>query len=180
MKKTIRVALVFTLVVATMFVLAGCGGGNTTQAKKYMKAGDDLMQKLMTQATEWQNEMSSLGNFSNPAEFQASVDKAKSLGAQVSKTGEEATAEYKKINGLSDVSDYKKYADLRIAELAVIQKMIQKFNEFMDKSVAMVNSGDSTGLTNLQQQVTQEINSLSSEGQKLDTEASKLKTDKKL
>lgn len=180
MRRLMNAGLVSLLVLALLALLAGCGGGDTAKAKQYMKAGDEQIKKAMTEASDWQTQVSTLSTATDKATIDAGAQKAKEAAGTVSKSADAAKAEYKKIDGLSGVADYKKYADLRIQETDTVMQIITKVDETLDKAVAMANSGDVTGLPALWQQVSDELKPLSEKGQKLEEEAAKIKTDKKL
>lgn len=180
MKRTMTIALVLALAVVLAIVVAGCGG-DTKQAKQYMQAGDKLVQKLQTDAQTWQTEVSSsMSNITDPAAFSAAMQKAKTSANELSKTAGEAKAEYEKIKGLNGVDNYAKYADLETQAMDQFQKLITETNKFFDQIVSMATSGDVTGITNAQKTYTDTANNIGGQITKLDEEAQKLKTDKKL
>lgn len=179
MRKLVNAGLVGLLVIALLALLVGCGG-DTTKAKQYMKAGDEQLQKAMTASSDWQTQVSTLSTATDVAGINSGAQKAKEAASAVIKSAEAAKAEYKKIDGLSGVVDYKKYADLRIQEIDAVLQIITKVNETLDKAVTMANSGDMTGLPALWQQASNDLKPLSERAQKLEEEATKIKTDKKL
>jgi hypothetical protein len=180
MKKPVIMIFGCLLALALFAALAGCGSGDTAKAKQYMKAGDEQLQKAMTATSEWQNQISTLGSATDPAAIESGAQKAKESAATAGRYADAAKAEYKKIDGLSGVESYKKYADLRIKEIDTVMQIITRVDEALDKALAMANSGDVTGLPALWQQVSNGLKPLSEQGQKLEEQAAKIKTEKKL
>jgi len=177
MKKGFTLVLAFLLVVTVAAIVAGCGS-DTTQAQQYMKKGDDQLQNVESGASAWSAQVNSIS--ADPAKIAGEVQQARAMGDDLLKTSQAAKSEFEKIRGLNGVADYKKYADLRIAELDIIDQIVQKMYEFLDKRVAMVSSGDLSKYPALQQQVQDEIDTISEKGQKIEQEAGQLKSDKKL
>lgn len=180
MKKCVTLTLVIMLVAIVAVLLPGCGG-DTKQAKQYMQQGDKLVQKLQEEANTWQGAVSSsMSNVSDPTAFQAAIDKAKASATSLSKTAGEAKAEFEKIKGLNGVDDYVKYADLQIAQMDNFQELMTKTNDFFDKVLAMVKSGDVAGLESVGKTYAEETSKTVAENNKLEEEAQKILTDKKL
>lgn len=177
MKKATTLVLAFLLVVTVGAVVAGCDT-DAKQAQQYMKKGDSQLQNVESGASAWSAQVNSIG--ADPAKIAGEVQQAKAAGDDLLKTSQAAKSEFEKIRGLNGVADYKKYADLRIAELDIIGQIVQKMYEFLDKRVAMVNSGDLSFYPALQQQAQDAINPISEKGQKIEQEAGQLKSDKKL
>ena len=177
MKKGFTLVLAFLLVVTAAAIVAGCGS-DTAQAQQYMKKGDVQLQNVESLASAWSAQVNSIG--ADPAKIAGEVQKAKAAGDDLLKTSQAAKSEFEKIRGLNGVGDYKKYADLRIAELDIIGQIVLKMYEFLDKRVAMVSSGDLSFYPALQQQAQDAINPISEKGQKIEQEADQLKSDKKL
>jgi hypothetical protein len=183
MKKLVSIGVVVVLLVAAVSLVAGCGGsGDTAKAKQYMQAGDVLMKQVETEGTQLSNTIqTAFSSVTDPASFSAAVQKSKAATAKVTSTAEKAKAEYEKINSLSGVSDYKKYADLQISAMNTIVELSSEVNKFLDQAVSIVNSGGSTEqLTAAQNAFTTQITSLSTKITKDQAAAAKLKTDKKL
>ncbi len=180
MRRFVSLVLVVVLALLVVALLPGCGG-DTKQAQEYMENGDKLVERLQSEANTWQSDVSaSMANVSDPAAFQAAIDKAKASANELSKTAGEAKAEFEKILDLEGVEDYVEYAELQIEALDKFQELITKTNSFFDQMAAMVSSGDVTGLTAAQEQYTTEVNALGEEINKLDEEAQELKSEKDL
>ena len=177
MKKGFTLMLTFLLVVTAAAMVAGCGS-DAKQAQQYMKKGDDQLKSVESLASAWSAQVNSIG--ADPAKIAGEVQQARAMGDDLLKTSQAAKSEFEKIRGLNGVADYRKYADLRIAELEIIGQIVQKMYEFLDKRVAMVSSGDLSFYPALQQQAQNEINPLSEKGQKIEQEADQLESDKKL
>lgn len=180
MKKWISLVAVSLLILAVAAVLSGCGG-DTKQAQEYMNKGDELVQKLQTDATAWQSGVSaSMGSITDPAKFQTEVEKAKSAAADLGDTAEEAKQEYEKIMDLSGVDDYKKYAEIQIEALDAFQEIVEKTGAFFDEVMSLVASNDLTAITSATTAYSEEVQELSNKISELDEEAQKLKADKNL
>jgi hypothetical protein len=177
MQKGFTLALTFLLVVTVAATAAGCGS-DTKQAQQYMKKGDGQLQNVESAASAWSAQVNSIG--ADPAKIVGEVQQARATGDNLLKASQAAKSEFEKINGLNDAADYKKYAELRIGELTTIDQIVQKMYEFLDKRVAMVRSGDLSFYPRLQQQAQDEINAVSEKGRKIEQEADRLKSDKKL
>jgi len=178
MKRMIVVVLACALVLLAV-AQTGCGG-DTKKARQYMNKGDSLYRQAMEKASEWQTEVTSTSNITDPAGFQDAVGKSKTLASEVLKITDEAGAEYKKIYDIGDVKDYKEYADIRISQIDILEQIIKTMNDTLDKAIALRDSGDQVAFALLSQEATKQIESLTKKGQSLENEASKLRLDKNL
>jgi uncharacterized membrane protein YdfJ with MMPL/SSD domain len=180
MKKWISLVTVSLLILVVAAVLSGCGG-DTDQAKEYMQKGDELLQKLQTDANAWQSELSSsMANITEQSKFQAEAEKAKSGASELGDTAEKAKAEYEKILSLEGVDDYKEYAKIEIEALDAFQELVEKTNAFLDEMVSLSASGDVTAITSITTEYSKEAQELGNKISELDEEAQKLKSEKNL
>ena len=177
MKKGITQVLVILLVIAIAFAAVGCSSTDR-QAKQYMKTGDLHLPVVKAKAAAWNAQVKAIG--ADPMTIAGQVQQAKASGEELVKATQAAKTEYEKIISLNSVSAYREYAELRIGELDSIQQIVNKMYVFLDQRVAMVNSKDLSNYPALQQQVQTEIAPLSDKGQKLEQDAEKLKSEKKL
>ena len=161
-------------------VLLGCESSDMKKAQECLQAGADQIQKIRNQATEWQNQLISTSGATDPGTLKNGVAEVKLSAKGMSNTVDSAKAEYKNITRLNGVGDYVKYADLRLAQLDMIQNMLNKTNEYLENRVDVVNSGDLSGVAAIEQQYSNEISGISDKIQKIDDEAAKMKKDKKL
>jgi hypothetical protein len=151
MKKAIAMALVAAVLVGS-FALMGCGG-DTSKAKEYMEAGDELSKQMST--------------LTDDAVFNAAALLAE-LGIEVSETGtidpqtvtdaankrldktiaggEKAKAEYEKILDLNDVEAYKDYARQRIAAIDSTIVVLEAVQGLLDE-IGDPNNKDSISAT---------------------------------
>lgn len=178
MKRMIVVVLACALVLLAV-AQTGCGG-DTKKARKYMNKGDSLYRQAMEKASEWQTKVTSTSNITDPAGFQDAVGKSKTLSSEVLKISDEAGAEYKKIYKISGVENYKKYADIRIAEIDVLDQIVKTMNDTLDKAIALRDSGNQGAFALLYQGAIKQLESLTKKGQSLENEAAKLRLDKNL
>ncbi len=172
--------LACALSVCLATVLLGCESSDRKKAQDYLQAGADQIQKIQNQATGWQNQMISATGATDSKTVKNGAEAVKLSAKGMSNTIDKAKAEYKKITRLQGVGDYVKYADLRLAQLNLIQDMLNKTNEYFEKKVATVNSGDLSGLATIEQQYSGEISNISDKIQKIDSKAAKMKKDKRL
>ena len=174
MRKWIVFLSALLLVIAVAALVTGCSS-DEQQAKKYMKKGDGQLQDFQSKAAAWSAKINALS--ADPATIAGEVQQVEAAGAELLKTRQAAKAEYEKILRLSNPGDYREYADLRIAEADILEQMILKMHEFLDRRVAMVISKDLSNYPALQQQVQDEISPLVERGQQLEQKADKLKSD---
>ena len=174
MRKWIVYLSALLLVIAVVALVTGCSS-DEQQAKKYMKKGDGQLQDFQSKAAAWSAKINALS--ADPATISGEVQQVEAAGAELLKTRQAAKAEYEKILRLSNPGDYREYADLRIAEADILEQMILKMHEFLDRRVAMVISKDLSNYPALQQQVQDEISPLVEKGQGLEQKADKLKSD---
>ena len=174
MRKWIVILSALLLVIAVVALVTGCSS-DEQQAKKYMKKGDGQLQDFQSKAAAWSAKINALS--ADPATISGEVQQVEAAGAELLKTRQAAKAEYEKILRLSNPGDYREYADLRIAEADILEQMILKMHEFLDRRVAMVISKDLSNYPALQQQVQDEISPLVEKGQGLEQKADKLKSD---
>jgi len=177
MKKVFTLVLVFLLVVSVAVMVTGCGS-DTKRAQQYMKKGDDQLKSFESKTSVWNTKIISIGAI--PSTFAGDVQQARAAGYELLKTTQVAKTEFVKIRGLDGVGDYKKYADLRIAELDILDQIVKTMNEYLDTHVAMPLSGFPYYSPGRQQHAQDKIDALSEKGQKLEQEAAKLKSDRKL
>lgn len=177
MKKGITLALALLLVVTLVSAVTGCSSGDK-QAKQYMQKGDVLLEDVQSKAEAWNAQVKAIG--ADPATIAAQVEQARIAGDELIAVSQAAKVEYEKIKAMDGVAVYKEYADLRIGELDSIQQIVTKTYDFLGKRVAMVVSKDLSFYPPLQQEYQDAIEPLSENGQKLEQDAEKLKSEKKL
>jgi len=179
-RRPVILGLACLLPVLLAVSLLGCGSSDKKQAQGYLQAGADQIQKIQKQAAEWQHQLISTSGETDPSALKKGVEEIKVSATELTRTVDGAKAEYEKISRLNGVNDYVRYADLRSAQLDMIRDMLNKTNEYLDKKVAMFNSGDLSGLAPLEQQYSNQISSISDKIQKIESDATKFKKDKKL
>lgn len=183
MKRLTATAIVLVLLVALTALATGCGSGDTKQAQEYMKAGDALMKELDTQGNALSSEVSSVfASVTSAATFSEAVAKVKASTAKISDTIKKAEAEYKKINGLQGVEDYKKYADLQLVVLKLDEELVTMINSFLDEATAIVSSptGTPEQLTAAQEKFVTEVNAVNEKLTKAQKAASTFKSENDL
>ncbi|HEY5531660.1 MAG TPA: hypothetical protein VIK22_06630 [Candidatus Anoxymicrobiaceae bacterium] len=179
MKKTLTIFLVSLVVLAGSALLVGCGG-DTKQAKQYMKEGNAQVEKLKSDTSAFGDEMTALSSITDPTAAVAAVNKAKTTAANLSKTADQAAADFQKIKSLHRVPDYVKYADLEIKAMDLFQQLVKSIDSYFNQFLSMVNSGDLSGLQSASKASSDTINKLGQEYSRLDQQAQQLKSDKKL
>lgn len=177
MKKGLTLALALLLVFTVALMATGCGS-DKAQAQEYVKKGDDQLKSFESKTSAWNTKIISIGAI--PATFAGDVQQARAAGDELLKTAQAAKTEFEKIKGLKGVGDYKKYADLRLAELDILDQIVKTMNEYLDTPVVMPRPGFPFYRPWKQQKAQNKIDALSEKGQKLEEEATKLKSDKKL
>jgi mannitol-specific phosphotransferase system IIBC component len=179
-RKLAVVSLAFVLSVCLAAILLGCESTDKEKAQEYLQAGADQIQKIRSQAAEWQSQMISATG-STDSKTVKSVAGAVKLSAQgMSDTIARAREEYKKVTQLQGVDEYVEYAKLRLVQLDLMQEMLNKTDEFLIKKVAVVKSEDLASLADLEEQYSGEISRISDEVQKIDEKAAKMKKDERL
>ena len=173
MRKLTVLAVCLALAAATVIIIAGCGG-DTSQAKQYMKKGDDLMTQVESKANEFQTKVQQgLGDITNPA----TIQQIKTLGKAIDDKAQQARAAYAKIDSLKGVPDYVEYADLQIQLIDSLSKSIAALNTFLDQASTAKSAAD---LQAASQAYQKDLQALNDKMTKLEQQASKLKTDKDL
>jgi expansin (peptidoglycan-binding protein) len=181
MRRSIVLVMGCLLAVAVIVALPGCGGGDTRQAKQYMQSGDDAVNKLNAQSSQWQSQATTaLSSAGDPAANVASLEQVKASMTGISTAVAAAKAEYQKIKGLKGVDDYVRYAAMRVEALDLVQQLLDKANELFDKRIAMESSGDRSGADAAQQSFSEDVQSITARITKLDEEAQKLQSEKNL
>ena len=171
------------MVVAVVLVLlAGCGG-ETGRAREYMKEGDKIQAELATGSSELATSMpKARSNVKDAAAMQKAAEDVKALTADLDAKADKAIVLFEKIEGLSGVEDYKKYATIQIKADKVTKDMLVVINKFLDELVAMASSGNATEEQAAKATETYR-NNLGESIEKMmeaETEADQLKKDKKL
>lgn len=171
--------LVFAVV---LVLLAGCGS-DTGKAKEYMKEGDKIQAELATGSSELATSMpKARTNVKDAAAMQKAAEDVKALTADLDAKADKAIAEFEKIEGLSGVEDYKKYAAIQIKADRITKGMLVVIDTFLDELVAMASSGNATeervakSTQTYQNDLGESIQKMMQTG----TEADQLKKDKKL
>ena len=179
MLSTVGVVIIIAAAIIVAVLLSS--GGDTSKAKEYMLKGDKLTKQLKEETQTWSKDLSSsMSEASDVTTYQAGIDKATAGAANLSKTASKVKAEFEKIKSLNGVDDYVKYADLQIAQMDNFQELMTKTNDFFDKVLAMVKSGDVAGLESVGKTYAEETSKTVAENNKLEEEAQKILTDKKL
>lgn len=174
MKKGAALLLVLLLLMSVAAVATGCKS-DSLQAMQYMEAGDVLLEEYESKATFWSDQINSLS--ANPETIADEVQQVKITGEELLGIVQGAKSEYQKIMEMTNSGDYREYAELRIAELEILDQMIKKMHAFLDERVAMVQSEDLSNYPALQQKVQDEVDPLVNEGQEIEQRAVKLKLD---
>jgi uncharacterized lipoprotein YehR (DUF1307 family) len=173
-------SLVCVLSACLVVMLPGCGSSEKEKAQEYLRAGADQIQKIRTQAAEWQGQMISATGSTNSKTVKSVADAVKLSAQEMSGTIAKAKEEYRKITLLHGVDEYVAYAKLRLAQLDLMQEMLNKTDEFLTKKVAVVKSEDLSSLADLEEQFSSEISGISNEVQRIDEKAAKMKKDERL
>jgi HPt (histidine-containing phosphotransfer) domain-containing protein len=138
MRKTL-VLLVVLLVSSALLALPGCGG-DAAKAKEYMEKGDEYSVELKDYVENASDNVTdllvSLGvdlAVTGTVEFETVAEQARKNIGQLRNAGGKAVAEYEKIEDLSGVEDYKKYAELRIKSLNEIGNLLEKAEDLISQ-----------------------------------------------
>jgi hypothetical protein len=133
MKKAIITALVLMLALVGATVTAGCGGGNTEQARKYMEQADQIANQRGSLNTELLNAWKTTRESTDPTAKAAAWQQAESTYNEILALVQKEKAEYEKIKGLKGVDDYAKYAELKIQALTAYDQMLKATHDFLQK-----------------------------------------------
>lgn len=167
------------LLLVPAVVLAGCGGGNTKQARNYVEQADQLANERGSKNTELLNAWKTVRQSTDPAAKAAAWQQAESVYNEVQVLVQKEKAEYAKIKGLKGVAEYVKYTELKIKELTVFDQMLKATNDFLQK---INNNGFASQqeLDAANQAYQAESQKLQQEYEQANTEAEQLKKDKNL
>jgi hypothetical protein len=175
-----RLPLLLVVLVLLSVILIGCESSNKEKAQRYLQSGADQIQKIRAQAADWQSQMISATGSTNSKTVQSVAAAVKLSAQKMSETIAGAREDYKKVTLLKGVDEYVEYAKLRLAQLELMQEMLNKTDEFLAKKVTVVKSEDLSGLADLEEQYSTEISRISDEVQKIDENATKMKKDERL
>jgi hypothetical protein len=179
-KKRAILGVVCALSVLLVTALPGCGTSEREKAQGYLQDGADQIQQIHNQASDWQNQLVPTSGATDPRMLKNSARAIQLSAKKLSGTIDKARATYKNITSLKGVGDYQKYAELRLAQLDMIQDMLDKTDEYLQKKVTVASSGDLSELTTVEEQYSAEMSNISNEVMKIDAETAKLKKDKEL
>jgi hypothetical protein len=179
MKRAIISGLVLLLVMVGATVTAGCGGGDTGQARKYVKLGDQLTLERGGKNTELLTAWKTVRETADPVAKGAAWEQAQSIYNDLQALVQKEKAEYGKIKGLKGVGDYVKYAELKILALNALDQSMKSTNDFLQK---LYNNGFGSQQEKeaALQQYQAEAEKLQAENTRANEEAKQLKKDKNL
>lgn len=183
MKRSLTITVGLLLIITMLALLAGCGGGNSAEAKEYMQEGDRLVSEIESESEDLMAEISQVFyQVADMESFMEAVDVAKSITAELSDKADEAIAQFEKIEALEGVEDYKDYAFYKIGSAFFFQEMLKTIDAFLDEMVQAVESGtvDEDTLNEIAQSFQDEITQLSSELDETERLAEELKEEKGL
>lgn len=178
MRKILVLTCIMLLLVPAL-VLVGCGGGDTEQAKEYLKQGDQLANERGVKNTELLNAWRTVRETADPAAKATAWEQAESIYSEVEALVQKEKAEYEKMKGLEGVEDYVKYAELKIQELNAFDQMLKATNDFLRK----VNNNGFASQQELEaanQKYQAESAKLQEENKRASEKAEQLKKDKNL
>lgn len=180
MLKVMRVLASAILALVFLSVLPGCGA-DTELARERLRSGDALVEQLQEEAQDWNSQISeSTQAARDESEFKNAIGEAVSSADRFYETIDRATDEFEAIRSLSGVPEYAKYAALQITALEKFRRLIEDTVLFFSKMAALVDSSDTSSLSEAQNRYFEQVNSLTEEIQKLDEEAQELKVEKDL
>jgi len=179
MKRAIISGLVLLLVLVGATVTAGCGGGNTEQAGKYVEQADQLANERGSRNTELLNAWKTVRESTDPTAKAAAWEQAESKYSEIQVLVQKEKAEYAKIKGLKGVEDYVKYAELKIQGLTAFDQMLKATNDFLQK-LNNNGFGSQQELEAANQTYQAESKKLQEENEQANKEAEQLKKDKNL
>jgi hypothetical protein len=178
MRKILVLACIMLLLVPAI-VLVGCGGGDTEQAGKYVKQGDQLANERGSKNTELLNAWRTVRQATDAAAKATAWKQAESIYSEVQALVQKEKAEYAKIKGLKGVEDYAKYAELKIQELNAFDQMLKATNDFL-QNLNNNGFGSQQELEAANQKYQAESQKLQEENEQAKKEAEQLKKDKNL
>lgn len=186
MKKFLALFIVLGLGV-TMLAAAGCGGGDTGQAKTDLKKADQAYAALEKELTTLQNTLTTTiggamsGNFS--VVTPAALEQADKVITMALEELPKVKADYAAVRELEGVQDYKDYAKAMEAVLAAQEKAIKSGKQLIDSLTPVVASGDTAQIQQWFQannSTLMQAQSTSAEVTKAYNEAQRIKSDKNL
>lgn len=169
MRRAILLTLVLLLVAIPVVVAAGCGGGDTDQAKADVKAVQDDLKKIETDSEKLTTDIGTLLTQTDPAQVQAGVAQAKATIEEVSKVTENAVKTLNQLITLKGAEDYVKWAKLELASLEALEPAMAPVVAFLDQlpSIAADQDAKTQAIADLQTKAT----ALQADAQKLQQEA---------
>jgi hypothetical protein len=163
------------------FVLAAGCGGDTGQAKQYMKTAEAYYDQVATDSQALAGKITAAFNgATDPAKMQAAVAKLNTFLDSMEAKADKAKASYTKMKSLKGVSDYVKYAEMQIELMGLVKQATGQLRNVMGQIAAAVSAGDNTALATLQKDFEAGFNKISSKISTLEQQASKFKSQKNL
>ncbi|MBU1670321.1 MAG: serine/threonine protein kinase [Actinobacteria bacterium] len=194
--RALIVAAVCILAVALVALLLGLvvfkGDPDAARARRYMREGDRLKESAEKMAPDLERELGELETgvesktISTSAQFNAQADSVVDVMDDMVTEGEKSAAEYKRIDSLRGVEDYKRYAAMMVEVIDLATKSLQAAQDTLDYLrfvIAGVEMGQQVNMVeyaNRLQQEKDEVRTLNEKVLDLEEQAEKLKREKGL
>ncbi|MFH1150924.1 MAG: protein kinase [Actinomycetota bacterium] len=184
--------LAAALVALLLGLVAFKGDPDAARARRYMREGDRLKESAESMAPSLESEAGELetgvqtGAISTSAAFNAQADSVMEVMDGIIAEGEKASAEYKRIESLRGVEDYKEYAGTMIEVIDLATQALRKLQDTIDYLrlvLAGVEMGQQVNMVeyaNRLQQEKDEVRALNEKVLDLEDKAEKLKKEKGL
>ncbi|MBN1289708.1 MAG: hypothetical protein JXA49_08745 [Actinobacteria bacterium] len=143
MKRVIIFIMTIAVAMGLIAFLPGCGGGDTAKAKEYMQSGDKIMDEVEDESEDMDREMTDIIDATESGEVTSSSEAEENHETFIDNTdkliekAEEAKTEYKKILDLSDVADYREYAELSIEFIDTNMELLEEFGVLLEEFAVM-------------------------------------------
>lgn len=163
---------------------------SSTWASMYMEKGDEYWQETKDLTMEMMLEVidleTALSEVTTVSEYDAAVGPIEAMADDVLENADRTASEYRKIDELSGVDDYKEYADIMLEAIdtgeeaiAITLRMLKTARDIMSAVEQGQPIDDATIMSSLEQDA-QEVEDLGAELDELEMEALELKNDKDL
>lgn len=181
MKRTIATTLVAVFLIAAIAAVAGCGGGDTIQAKTDTSQADTLYKSIATDSNQLAAKITSAtASLSDPAKIQTSMNDLNAFLAGMDKKANEAKDDYAKVLALKGAGKYTAYATMQTKLMDLIMQATGMLKSFMGEVVTAAAAGDTAKIQSLETQFETQFNNLTSQITAQENTSAKYKTDNNL
>jgi len=186
------IAILIIVAVVLSLVFFVFKGDDTGKAKEYVKKADAIAMALEPKGQEIGNNLSALGQameggrIQSSDQYESEANPIRTATAELLDKIKDVKDEYKKVEDLEGVDDYKEYAKTRMEQADHMSAMMHSVNEMLDyisKLFVRIESGQVPDESEISSNINSFVEQISNEQSKieeLDKEAKSLKKELKI